>query len=392
MIKLSQRQSFDVIVVGAGAIGLACAYSLQKSGASVCVFDQQLPGSGQSTRTGGGIRLAHGSAINVELTKLSLPTWRNFAAEFGVDPEFHEIGHLFLSNRQTNPESGKESAVQPPVYSGTTRCLDTAVVQAQWPRLKDLHFTVAHHCKAGGYLDHYKVIQGYQETVKRNGVDIRWPVGIEGLLMDRTHQKVCGVRTKQGDFFATLVVNAAGTGAGNVAGFAGLSIPFRSRRHELLIVCADITGPEDMPWLIDVDKQVHLRPDGPGRALIGGFLGRDEVVDPDRYIGENDRAWVGEVRIAAAEAFGLTDRNCKILAGWAGLYPGTLDYMPVLELSLPGLITAAGFSGTGLMHAPAIGQIVSSLAQGKPVEAFDVSSLAASRFNSQSAAREHTGF
>lgn len=389
---MSQKKSYDVIVVGAGAIGLACAYSLQKSGASVCVLDQQLPGSGQSTRTGGGIRLAHGSAINVALTKLSLPTWRDFAAEFGVDPGFYEIGHLFLSHQQANPEPEKKSVALNPAYSGTTRCLDKGVVQAQWPRLKHLHFTTAHHCEAGGYLDHFMVIQGYQETLTHNGVDIRWPVDVEGLLIDGAQHQVCGVRTNQGDFSASLVVNAAGASAAKVAAFAGLSIPFRSRRHELLIVRADMTGHEDMPWLIDVDRQVHLRPDGPGRALIGGFLGRDAVVDPEQYARENDRGWVREVRIAAAKAFGLTDRNCKILSGWAGLYPGTLDYLPVLELSLPGLITAAGFSGTGLMHAPAIGQIVGSLAQGNPDQFIDISSLSASRFKSRSEPREHSGF
>jgi sarcosine oxidase subunit beta len=384
------------VIVGAGVIGLACAYALQRSGASVCVVEQHLPGSGQSTRTGGGIRLAQGSAINVELTRLSLPTWRNFAAEFGVDPQFHETGHLFISSvnpaTRTDTQSVPAQETGKSAYCGTTQSLDAATVQARWQALKHLRFNSAEYCETGGYLDHFKVIQGYQETLRRNGVEIRPGVRVERLLSTGPRHQVCGVSTRQGDFSAAMVVNAAGAGAASVATLAGLDIPFRSRRHELLIARAEFSGPKDVPWLIDVDRQVHLRPDGPGRALIGGFLGRDEVVDPDHYARENDRVWVRDVRIAAAKAFGLSDRNCKILSGWAGLYPGTADYLPVLELSKPGLITAAGFSGVGLMHAPAIGQIVNGLTQGKPDEVMDISMLASSRFDQPSAAREKTGF
>ncbi len=349
----------------------------------MCVVERLLPGSGDSTRTGGGIRLAHGSAINVALTRLSLPTWQNFAALFGVDPQYHNTGHLFLSQRAADSQTA---------YCGTTCQLDLADVQSGWPRLRHLHFATAHYCETGGYLDHSRVIQGYQETLLRNGVDIRCPVEVDGLLMDAAQQHVHGVRTKQGDFSAALVVNAAGASAARVAALAGLSIPFRARRHELLIVRADMAGPVDTPWLIDVDRQVHLRPDGTGRALMGGFLGRDETVDPEQYARDNDRVWAREVRIAAAKAFGLTDRNCKIITGWAGLYPGTLDYLPVLELSMPGLVTAAGFSGTGLMHAPAIGDIVNSLAQGKNFPQLDVTGLSAQRFKSQTGVAESTGF
>lgn len=387
---MDSKQAYDAVVVGAGVIGLACAHALRQSGASVCVVEQYLVGSGQSTRTGGGIRLAHGSAVNVELTRLSLPTWRDFASRFGVDPQFHEIGHLFLSRQQA--DAGASPSGRPPAYSGTTRNLDAAAVQALWPQLQRGSFVAASYCESGGYLDQFAVIQGYQQTLHRSEVVFEQGLRVEGLLMSGDPRRVCGVRTRRGDIPASLVVNAAGAGAGTVAGFAGLSIPFRSRRHELLIVRGDIGGPAEFPWLIDVDLQVHLRPDGAGRALIGGFLGRDEEVDPDRYAHENHRDWVDEVRIAATKAFGLTRQDCEILAGWAGLYPGTSDYLPVLEMSLPGMITAAGFSGTGLMHAPAVGQIVSLLAQGRTDEVIDISSLAASRFNSRSVAQEQTGF
>ena len=82
----------------------------------------------------------------------------------------------------------------------------------------------------------------------------------------------------------------------------------------------------------------------------------------------------------------------RVRGGWAGLYPGTIDYLPVLEQSMPGLVTAAGFSGTGLMHAPAVGQIVADLICGRSIDGIDISCLQSSRFDNQPTVAEFTGF
>ncbi|GIS99603.1 MAG: hypothetical protein CM1200mP26_13160 [Acidimicrobiales bacterium] len=86
-------------MIGAGIVGLAAAHSLLLAGNSVRIIEQSEPGTGQSTRTGGGIRLAHGSEINVRLAQLSLPTWLSFEQQFGIDPYYQETGHLFLSSK-----------------------------------------------------------------------------------------------------------------------------------------------------------------------------------------------------------------------------------------------------------------------------------------------------
>ena len=82
------KNTSDVIVIGAGIVGLAAAHALLLAGNSVRIVEQSEPGIGQSTRTGGGIRLAHGSEMNVRLAQLSLPTWLNFEKQFGIDPHY----------------------------------------------------------------------------------------------------------------------------------------------------------------------------------------------------------------------------------------------------------------------------------------------------------------
>ena len=135
-----------------------------------------------------------------------------------------------------------------------------------------------------------------------------------------------------------------------------------------------------------------MRPAGSGRALVGGFLGHDEPDDPDDYDPALSEPWSTSVREQASRSFRLSRPDAPVVGGWAGLYPGTVDYLPVLEKSMPGLITAAGFSGTGLMHAPAVGRIVADLIDEGSTFDLDISALRSSRFDGKQIVTDSTGF
>ena len=384
------QRTLDVAVIGAGVIGLAAAYELARAGASVVVLERHSPGAGQSTKTGGGIRLAHGSKMNVELTRMSLPAWEDFEARFGVDPRYRETGHLFLAQSIQHASTLRDQADLLLSLDVPTDLLDGPDISARWTDLAQIQASTGLHCPVGGYLDHHTVMTGYQRGLADVGGHLELGVRVEDVLIQSG--RVEGVTTTSGPFSAKFVVNAAGPEAGVIAGYAGLEIPFVSRRHALLIVRPTQPVPDILPWLIDTDRQVHLRPDGGGRALIGGFMGRNESTDPQFYAREYSADWARRVRVEVSKAFGLTEPDCEIVEGWAGLYPGTFDYLPVLEESLPGLITAAGFSGTGLMHAPAIGEIVADMVSGRTPDGIDISSLGSGRFSKPSSIAETSGF
>ena len=64
----------DVIIIGAGIIGLLCAYYLAKENFKVTILEKDFPGAGDTTKTGGGIRYLHGSPINISLSKIIVST------------------------------------------------------------------------------------------------------------------------------------------------------------------------------------------------------------------------------------------------------------------------------------------------------------------------------
>lgn len=142
----------------------------------------------------------------------------------------------------------------------------------------------------------------------------------------------------------------------------------------------------DRPKVNAIDRVTSVRM---GEAFC------DFKEDPDLWVaivtGAGDRIFSAGWDLASATE-GEHERMDYGPGGFAGLYPGTFDYLPVLEESLPELITAAGFSGTGLMHAPAIGEIVADMVSGRTPGGIDISSLGSGRFSKPSSVAETSGF
>ena len=87
----------DVVVVGAGIMGVSTAYHLARRGAGrIVVVERDDVCSGSTALASGGIRHQYANRIGVELTRHSIETYERFEAEFGVDPNFRQHGYLIL--------------------------------------------------------------------------------------------------------------------------------------------------------------------------------------------------------------------------------------------------------------------------------------------------------
>jgi glycine/D-amino acid oxidase-like deaminating enzyme len=220
-----------------------------------------------------------------------------------------------------------------------------------WMRSDDLALGVL--SPHDGWLDPNSVLQGFRQKAGAQFIRDR----VVGVQVDGKRVRRLDLASG-GQVDADAVVNAAGCWAPSIAKLAGMDLPVNPmRRFEHYVELAEPLPP--MPLIKDPDRLV-IRPEGKGYAV--GLVSSRE---PRGFNFDVDPRWFEEVvwpacasRIPAFEAL-------KLKREWAGLYdeceldgnmilgnwPGTLDNFHV----------ACGFSGHGLMHAPAVGRALAEL-------------------------------
>src|SRR5579871_7049348 len=94
------NSSFDVVIVGAGIVGAACAFELAKAKLSVAVVDQSFPASGATGAGMGHIVVMDDSEAQFALTRYSQSLWNDLAEELPEDVEFEPCGTIWVATDQ----------------------------------------------------------------------------------------------------------------------------------------------------------------------------------------------------------------------------------------------------------------------------------------------------
>ena len=375
--------------MGGGIVGLSSAYYLANMGANVTLCEKGALGMQSTARSAGGIRSQFSAPVNIELSIVSREVWNRFEEQFGVDIAYRKSGYLFLARNDTTAEQFRKNVTTQNDLGVESKFLSPEDVTEFCPGLLSERFTAATYNATDGYADPNLAVQGYAEHARRVGVDIRTKTAVVDLRTDGT--RVTGVETENEAIDSKFVVNAAGAWASELGAMVGDSLPIEPRRRQVAIVDPTKALPEDLPFTIDLDTGSYFRPEREGAALVGGHFAdedEDQPVNPSNYSTSMDLNWAATAVEHAADYTSYFDDDSKIKRGWTGLYAVTPDHHPIIEETVPGLVTAAGFSGHGFQHAPATGQIVAELCANGEASLVDISSLTSDRFDKRDPSSE----
>ena len=376
------------VVIGGGIVGLSSAHALAERGARVTVCERGSIGAGSTERSVGGIRTQFTTPVNVRLSQESLPIWETFEERFGVDIAHRQPGYLFLARDEATATGLRDSVELQTDLGVPSRTLTPDEAAELCPGLHTDQFVCASYASVDGFADPHLALQGYSEAVREAGVEVRTKTAVTAVRHDDTG-RVVGVETSGGSIDADVVVNAAGPWARRVARMAGIDLPVAPRRRQIAVVDPETPLPEDVPLTIDLDTGAHFRPERSGRALVGGHFHEEPVPTPERGPDDAepdgfDRGFDLDWAVEAVErSGGITSSfgpESRIRRGWAGLYAVTPDHHPIIEESIPGFVTAGGFSGHGFQHAPATGIVVAELALDGAASLVDIDPLSSDRF------------
>jgi D-arginine dehydrogenase len=233
-------------------------------------------------------------------------------------------------------------------------------------------------------VDVNELHQGYLRQFKGAGGALLVNADVQALV-HRDGKWI--VRTRDGEFSAPIVVNAAGAWADTIAGKAGTTpMKIKPRRRTALLaeLPAGISA-DAWPMVIDIDESFYLKPDA-GLLLISPA---DETsVPPCDVQPEEFDVAVAVDRVEQATTLNIT----RIRRRWAGLRSFATDRSPVIGFdgALPGFFWLAGQGGYGIQTAPAAARLAAALLRGDADSKFEpalIAQLSPTRFATTPAAR-----
>jgi glycine/D-amino acid oxidase-like deaminating enzyme len=374
----------DVVVVGAGVVGAACAYFAARAGLSVTVVDRGPVAAGTTGSGEGNILVSDKEpGPELELALLSNRLWRELACLGGFDFE---------------PKGGL-------VVAETTEILDALATLADGQAGRGVEHTLVAEEELPGYEPHLtRDVAGgvfYPQDAQVQpmlaaarliqhgpGATLRTGTTVTGFL--REGDRVTGVRTDKGDIPAGAVVNASGTWGGELAALAGLDLPILPRRG-FILVTEPISGRLGVPLIrhkvYTAAYVTDVASDSAGlstSAVVEGTPAGTVLIGASRErVGFDRTVSIPVLETLARQAVRLFPVLAahRVIRTYCGFRPYCPDHLPVIgaDPRAPGLYHACGHEGAGIGLAPATGHLIAGQLTGAAPE-MDLSPFRPERF------------
>jgi sarcosine oxidase subunit beta len=382
--------SAQVVVIGAGVVGASVAYHLALRGcADVLVLEkEEAEVSGSTARAVAGVRHQFSSPVNILLSRHSIAMLKRFDEEIGGHAQLRQVGYLLLLSDEPSWAEYRRNVALQREHGVRVELLTPAEAARFVPHMRVDDLLGATYGPDDGYCDPYGVAIGYLRAAQRMGARIRRATAATGFVVEGG--AVRGVQTSAGPISCEYVVNCAGPWAGDLAATAGLSVPVRPYRRSVYMTTPFPRIPGPIPLTIDVASGFYMRKEG--ESILMGKANLDE---PSSYNTTVEWEWLDTVldaglsRFPILEEAGLAEGQC-----WAGLYEITPDHNPILgrHPALAGYLDASGFSGHGIMHAPATGLLIAEEILDGRAHTIDIDPLRITRFQDGGARSEQNVF
>lgn len=379
------RLTCDVVVIGAGMAGAACALYASRAGLDVIVVDRG-PVAGGTTGAGEGNLLVSDKepGPELELALLSGRLWTGLAGELGDRIEYEAKGGVVVA-----AESEGLAALER--FAAGQRAAGVTAENVGADRLRDLEPHLAPGL-AGGvrYPQDAQVMPtlAAAHLLRASGARLATGRTVTQVLRG-AGGAVRGVRTVRGDIHAPAVVNAAGTWGGEVAALAGVHLPVLPRRGFVLVT-------EPLPrrvrhkvyaadYVADVASDSAALQTSP---VVEGTAAGPVLIGASRERVGFDRSFsLPAVRALAAGAIRLFPflSGVRAMRTYLGFRPYLPDHLPAIgpDPRAPGLFHACGHEGAGIGLATGTGQLIAQVLSGRAPE-LDLTPFRPERFGEES--------
>ena len=372
-------QTAEVVIIGGGIVGSSIAYHLTAAGCKdVLVIEREsAQGKGSTGKSMGGVRAQFSMPISIQMSLYSIPFYASFDEALGHPAGYRPQGYLFCATAEKHLAYLRANyEKQVALGLKDVRLITAEEIRGMFPQLRSDDIIGGSFCSTDGFVDPYSAMIGFMSWAADHGAKLSKHTEVTGIRHDAAG--VAEVMTTHGSIATRKVVDAAGPWAAEIAEMAGIDLPVEPLRRMLVPTEPFDQFPHTAPMIIDMSTGFHFRPEA-----LGFLLAWNDPDETPGYKTDFEPTFIEKILTRAADRVPMFENlavNPK--RAWAGLYEMTPDHHPILGEApdLPGFFLANGFSGHGVMHAPATGKILSDLILTGKTDLVDVSLLALSRF------------
>jgi glycine/D-amino acid oxidase-like deaminating enzyme len=369
----------DILIIGGGVMGSACATFLLQAEPNLTVTVVEPDPTYEraaSLKASGGVWRLFSLPENIQMSQFSIHWFQNFHEHVAVAGEAPDLnwkpgGYLFI----VPPDADRVAALQrhhrlQQDFGVKVEMLDPAALKRRFPSIEVTDLGAASLSLEDGWLDPNAVLQGLHKKARSLGATyLRDRV----VSLEESGNLVRAAALATGAVVqASQFVNCAGAWAKEVCGMLGIPLPVEPmRRFDTYFECQDEVEP--LPYIKDLSR-LAMRPEG--RGFTAGLVNWNE---PRGFNFDVDHAYFQSVVWPAAAHRVPAFETIKEGATWTGLYDqNELDANMILGACagrFANFLITTGFSGHGLMHAPAVGRAVRELILDGGFQTLDLSRM-----------------
>lgn len=402
-----KTSTYDVVIIGGGIVGNACAYELRKKGYTTCNVDRlPSPGYGSTSSSSSILRSFYSLEETCRLSWESYHIWENWGDYVGASADedictVREVGVAAL----ITPASSHCLSYIRNVSKALDACgvpyqhWDLAELERRMPYISTASFYPPRRIddekfgeengqqlsgalfseKAGYVNDPQLAARNIADAAKRLGGDFCWNAKVSSISLDPTGRKVRGVVLDDGAVINTnIIINAAGPhspiihdlafSSANVSDDSKIGSKAMKVEVAYLLKPSEVSDcAHEMPIVADFDSGVYMRPQQGGQLVIGSV---EPECDKLEFLGSADDVplsvsdvWTNTVYRTALRLPSL--RIPTTSPGLVSMYDTTPDWVPIYDKSsLGGFYSMRGTSGNQFKMAPVVGKIGAELVDG----------------------------
>lgn len=380
---------YDYVIVGGGCMGASIAWHLAKRNAgSIALLEREkFLGQESTGKCAGGVRAQFSTEVNTRLSLLSIDRFEHFSDEVDHPLQYLQWGYLFLLGNDEQVARARKQREMWTRLGMHVEWLEPAHIEKRFSYLNMDGIVAATFHQRDGFVDPNDIVQGYASAARRRGMVEMTECEVLDLVMDRSNRQVHAVKTNRGDItVGKALILCTGAWTRKLAMQMMVDVPIDPYRRQILVTKRFDQIATPFPMTVDLTTGLYFHPES-GGVLIG----LSDLSEAPSFNQSLNEAFSETMLMTAMERCPLLG-EAAINRGWAGLYEVTPDHHPILGRAgvVENTFICAGFSGHGLMHAPAAGIVMSEMILDGKAHSVDVSELSLSRFSDPARLRHET--